>query len=358
MSGKGGGGGGTGASSYPTYLQSVHANILAGTDLSYTSPDSLVVSLVSIMNAAHTTSGNPFIDSNRATNAEGIDFNYAYAEIILYWSQLENLVRNTDPDNDIADMLSTLQTAWFTTNPIPAIDISADVATAVAGAIVQANAAVAASAIDSRVAAFKNSRQEEFQQGVSRFAAGFAEVNAVQISAFGVGLGLMENSFSIQLAEYRANLENEVWNKTFNGIVEGQIKSLLAKTGIQYEGILRLVDMAKQLFITKVDNTHKFVSLLTEVERIRYLAEFEENKMNIELNYREAVWDLEVFNYASGILAAVAGGVASTGQAPLTTGQSALGGALSGASMGASVAGPYGAAIGGVLGGLAGWLGG
>ncbi len=71
----------------------------------------------------------------------------------------------------------------------------------------------------------------------------------------------------------------------------------------------------------------------------------------------DARWDMDVYQYGTNLLAGIAGGTVSPGgDAQMSKGQSAIGGALSGAAMGAAIGGGPGALVGGVLGGIGGLL--
>ena len=82
---------------------------------------------------------------------------------------------------------------------------------------------------------------------------------------------------------------------------------------------------------------------------------------DISIDHSEALWDLELFQYGSNLLAGIGGGTVSPGSRPSQAGgsRSAIGGALSGAAAGAmagSTFGPYGMAIGGAIGAIGGLM--
>ena len=96
-----------------------------------------------------------------------------------------------------------------------------------------------------------------------------------------------------------------------------------------------------------------------ESRRIAVVMKNEEVAANIEIDEKDAVWDMSVFQYGCNVMAAIAGAAATTkGNQPVSsTGKSVLGGALSGAAAGMMTGNPVFAGIGAVIGGLGGLLG-
>ncbi len=100
----------------------------------------------------------------------------------------------------------------------------------------------------------------------------------------------------------------------------------------------------------KLEKNNKVMTMTMEANRLSLIAFKEETDVNNDIDHDEAIWNFEIYQLASNVVASIAGGTTSKGIKGPSKAQSAIGGALSGAAAGAmiggSVGGPYGAAIG------------
>lgn len=158
-----------------------------------------------------------------------------------------------------------------------------------------------------------------------RFEAGMRNINAVQSSAFVIGRALIEENQDRQVAKFSSELH--------------------LKAGL--DDAIKVIGM-------KLEYQKVASQLIAEAYRIKIVAKKEEADVNNEIDSKDAVWDLELFQYGSNLLAGIGGGTAGT-KGPSAT-QSAIGGAMSGAAAGAMVGGPAGAVVGGVLGAASAFL--
>jgi hypothetical protein len=159
-----------------------------------------------------------------------------------------------------------------------------------------------------------------------RFERGMQDINAVSSSAFVIGRALIEQNQDRQVAKYSADLHMKAFS-----------------------------DDAIKVIGLKLEYQRLATSTLAEIYRIKIVAKKEEADLNMEIDEKDAKWDLEVFQYGANLLASIGGGTVGT-QKP-STAQSVLGGALSGAAAGAmagstmaGVGAIPGAGIGAVLG--------
>ena len=109
-------------------------------------------------------------------------------------------------------------------------------------------------------------------------------------------------------------------------------------------------DQMIRLLIQKYAWEEAYTKIVVEGKRIKIVAKKEENDLEIKIDEADALWDLEVFQYGSNLLASIGGGTVSPGGKEPSTAQSMIGGAMSGAAAGAMLGGPWAAVIGGVLG--------
>ena len=158
-----------------------------------------------------------------------------------------------------------------------------------------------------------------------RFQRGMQDINAVVSSAFVLG---------------QSNIEAELARNVNKFSSELHLKS-------SSDDALRLIQL--KLEYQKIATT-----TLIELNRIKIVAKKEENDVNMDIDNRDAVWDLEIFQYGANLLAAISGAAAGT-KGP-SQWQSAIGGAFSGAGAGSNIAGSsggntgWGALIGGIVG--------
>lgn len=158
-----------------------------------------------------------------------------------------------------------------------------------------------------------------------RFEAGMRNINAVVSSAFVLGRALIEENQDRQVAKFSADLH-------LKGASDDALKVIQLK--LEYQ------KSASQM--------------IAEAYRIKIVAKKEEADINNEIDGKDALWDLEVFQFGANMLAAIGGGTAVNKGVSSTA--SMIGGAMSGAAAGAMVGGAPGAVVGGVLGAAAGLL--
>ncbi len=197
---------------------------------------------------------------------------------------------------------------------------------------------------------------------------------AAQITNEGEKLSLLENEISLKLEALKL--------QALQLTLDAQISKLrtvdqaLAKDGAN----LQASEVAIRLEAVKAQHSQSYASLrsntgdsimrgtmskvgaqkdvvhyTTESGRIKTVISGEEQRLNLDYDVKDALWDLEVYQYGNNVLASISGAPTSR---DMDTGgaKSMVGGALSGAAIGAQVGGPWGAAAGGVIGGIGGLL--
>ena len=218
-----------------------------------------------------------------------------------------------------------------------------------------------------------------------RFEAGMRDINAVQMSTFVIGRGVIEATYQAKMQDIKHNLINDI-EKTRSTVLSSiaQIQMTARKANIEFKSTLLNLSNATlqlaansgssldtvrmeidkflanvQLEIKKMQTTNlQQVDTLNdalagkdiELRRLKVVAVQEQfqNKMeHLDKQYR---WELENYQYGANMLAAIGGGTAAAGTKGTSKAASAIGGALSGAAAGAMIGGPVGAGIGGALG--------
>ena len=141
-----------------------------------------------------------------------------------------------------------------------------------------------------------------------RFEAGMRDINAVVSSAFVIGRASIEEVRLRQVDKFSANLHMKAWG-----------------------------DDALRLIALKLESQKAASHMIAEVNRLKIVAKKEETDDGHEIDQSDAVWDLEVFQYAGNLLASIGSGVAGKKRkSPLS---SAIGGALTAGAAAAMMGG-------------------
>lgn len=219
---------------------------------------------------------------------------------------------------------------------------------------------------------FLTMQPEYVERVLPRFEAGMRDINAIQMSTFIVGRGILEASYAAKVAELYAQIkgdaikiysditkfisdykiqfarsQDELFIKKFElaqsffGVAANPAHgtdnaNVSAETTIQQ--LYAEMHKTRQSILSGLDNLmNSYVGTSIEYERIRTVALFEKATFESDYDEKEARWDLENFQYAGNMLAAIGSGTVSPGNKQPNKMQSALGGALSGAAAGAMV---------------------
>lgn len=164
---------------------------------------------------------------------------------------------------------------------------------------------------------------------VPKFVAGMRDINSVNSSAFIIGKSIIQdahvreiNSFSSKLRITAFTTSAEMWSNHLNW-------------------------------------SRGVIASYAEIFKLYYATRLDMDRANLEYPAKDAMWDINLFDHARGILGALSGSPASTsggGNEP-SQAQKSIGGALSGAAAGAMVGSAVpgvGTAVGAVVGGVLG----
>ena len=304
MSG-GGGGSSAGAVSHTAYLETIHANWLNGGGVD-TLTDSVTVVMESALGSspwAAQTAYDPDVDL--AANQTAIT---AFAAILAGLS-------------DTVDWAAVYAQAVTTIDAVADADIVAD------------------------VAAFSNQLDDEITTKVlPRFRRGMQDINAVVSSAFVIGEAVIEGFRDRDVAKHSSAIRLNLSSQQTQQYLEAS-KQMLS------------------LMMQRISWEDGYVNTVIEANRIKIVAKAEENETTMTIDNKDAVWDLNVFQYGSNLLAGIGGGTLVPGSNSPSTAQSALGGGLTGAAAGAMIGSSigegnsgWGALAGGLLGAASGFL--
>ena len=192
------------------------------------------------------------------------------------------------------------------------------------------NEIVSEDRIDDQVAQFTASMDDKLlTQAYPAFEAGMRDINAVQSSAFALGRSIIEDSRLREITKFESSVRFKVHGDDALSIIAMKL---------QYQGAV--------------------AQTLSELKRIKMVIKNEETNLNIDIDDKDARWDIETFQYGANMMASPAGGTAMPGtpKVGMSKTQSTVSGAMAGAAIGTQVSPGYGTAVGAVVGGVAGYL--
>lgn len=194
--------------------------------------------------------------------------------------------------------------------------------------------------ISAAVTAFEQRQLSTHMRAVSRFAAGMADINAVNSSAFINGIALLEQDFERQVAGFGAGL----------GVQAEHNREMLVLNGIS---------AMMQAFGHKASLVGQSVQTNTDIQRLEIISQTDYKDRQLQNDVRSATWDLDVLMMGANILAPLGGGTGPTVAGyESSKAANAISGALGGAAAIAAIpgAGWAGAIVGGLIGGIGGLL--
>jgi len=323
----GGGGGGSGKVDYPPYMKEIQADWLGGGD-----PDGSGLVVL--------TAGN-----DMASLLDSAIGSSPYASASAY-----------DPSSEISEMDSALTTATGTSIGLEYLGAASRASDAV-DTLDNFDDDTPFADADTQVAAYDTylgniSTTNKIETELANFNSGMTDINAVNSSSFGIGHQIIAE----HLIEAKLQAESDLTHKYIT-IAHEKVR----KGSMTVQGAISLAQTAAQndMQRSKLKNDERVKNLhyKIEVARLSIAASVEEANKNLKIDKKDAVWDLDIFQYGANLLASIGGGAVSKDvDDSVSDGQAALGGALSGAAMGSSIMPGWGTAAGAVIGGIGGAL--
>ena len=346
MGGSAGGGGSqpSGASDYPIYMKKIHANWLNHSSYTDGVGDNIDLSVVDLMNTTM-AGGSPFAGMVTSIAADypqfkAIDpekiFFATGAGIASYRTPFE-MLRCFDRF-DIDTTYTNYKPSYDTEAKYTALRETYDTNAAYTGFLSDdttrlTNIITAADTLQTDL--MNTNNLPAFQQGM-------ANINAVMSSAFVIGNALILDSKTKAITHLDAEMR-------YKRLTDGTIHALdRVKTEINWKNIS--ADMALRRVATGINwlQTTESIALgrnAATVEWRRLIttmsAEFARlyaaTKSDIDGHYldvkaKDAIWDIELYQYGANILSSISGSALSKGYVPSS--RSTMGGALSGALSG------------------------
>lgn len=324
----GGGGGTSGAVEFPQYTMETHARFLASTgvdssgnyDSTISSPSKDILQLFddalgqSPYGVYSVTEADSHYDNTRLANFDDKVSSYSTGSVD---DIVSSALRATDRASvsDFENIGVDLATTDLYKNA------STDAKQALDDAIEKASTIASTQEIDDIVSEFSDRRDLQEQEQIAQFNARMADGGAVNSSAYGIGLALLQSEHVRAEAEYDAQVSLEAFNNALEGYIQtfiNQVQNHIEREALQVEAETNVRQIQEERYIRSLQAT---LSLLTnEVEFSRALAEvnldqdstvyrskLNEAELNSTLDREDELWDFTVAEEAMNVLAAPSG---------------------------------------------------
>lgn len=187
-----------------------------------------------------------------------------------------------DPENDLTDVQDLIDDYIAAAAAVdPATDFTSLLATALTGV----GTLISSTHIDDEVDAFETKTAPAFARSVNRLTGPMASANATTSSAFVIGMALLERGRSTEIDEYRAKLNSNLQQQR-------------AALGQQF------VSEMSAMLARKNDGLRAAAMLQHEMSRSKIIANREFLSEELELDFKDVTYELELFGYANQTLAA------------------------------------------------------
>jgi len=289
-------------------------------------------------------------------------------------------VGTVDPDSDVESWLATADAA--AAGDLDTLDVDSAISTIIASARINASQVVAeavASAgtsgydqvIERARAGFEARAKRDHLNSISQFTGPMADVNAVNTSAFVIGMAKLERDLADRLAQFETEFILPINREGITAFIEAfrvvaqqhlavKAQVHLAQQQNKANYILNATNLIATQLRAKLQAEQSLVELQKSVSSAKIVAGVDEEQQNLDVDVKGQQWDLELFQQGANILSAVSGSVVPTAARPSRI-SSGLSGALGGASAmdaAASIIPGVGTAVGAGVGGAVGLVAG
>lgn len=333
------GGGASGAVDFPTHMKNFHQELLQNSGTPSISAGNDLASLIDAAISAAT----PY--SGETAYNPDTDISTIQTRLTTWITAVDAL----DADTDWSTFLASVVTAADNGTTLPSVDLTTVLSsTAITNAIATVDDAVDATILDNASTSFQNRSEGRYQRGVGNFAAGMADINAVNSSAFIFGLAMLQNDRQIEITEYEKQVDQQVRSRLLDIVVKAQYDAAAQRLGRRDNLVINGVNQVTNHDEFRLQQLGTSTDEQLRVSGGKITAKVDEKQQQLAYDVEDALWDFKLFEFGGNFLASISG--APTFQKPPSGAQSAVAGVLGGASAGAAF-GPVGAGVG-ALGGL------
>ena len=259
------GGGGTALSTLHAYQQNTHYALIGG-------------SIVGAWDDNATTSGQHDADGTSVLPGGVLDF---LADALASGNPYATAY-SYDPSVDLDEIQDRITQVI---DIVDGLDPATDFSSYLTQALSSVDTLISSTHIDDTVDAFETKTSPAFARSVNRLTAPLATNNATGGSAFVVGMSLLERQRIAELDEYRAQLNSRKQDQR-------------AQLGMQFVSEMSAMQ-GRLLQMNQVAAT-----LQHEASRSKIVANKEFLAEELDLDYKDSTYELELFGYANATLAA------------------------------------------------------
>jgi len=227
----------------------------------------------------------------------------------------------------------------------PAEDILTGLATPLSNAIAAATSVLSSTPVTDAVTAHENAEMNRFMRSTGRWAAGMADINAIQTSSFIIGLALRESDFQYQMEGFQANLNLDIYRASTSQAIEKYMSAVMQRHGNRDLYLTRATEELTALLKMQIAaNAESFRQSLDQT-RQKTVIKAEEANYNLTMDIKEALWDVDLFTGLGNFIGAPGAGTYIPNEIPLW--QSVVGSVFGGISSVAQLAAAAGGGGGG-----------
>jgi len=305
----GSGGSAAGTIEYPEYIRIIHGGMLAHY-LASDDQDGFVYSMTDLINAAIATE-SPYTDGDRPSGAIAYDPDVDIDELDVQYAKLQAAADSVGSDVWSTYLSSVLAKA-DDGSTFPAIDFLSNITTAMDSAVTACLDALIQEPIDDAVDAYSSSQESQFLKSVSRFTSGMADINAVQSSSFAMGLAILESDYNADVARFASNLKVETFRNLLIPTIQAHVQAELNRAGYRDTFVTAGVSALMDLLKLKVSSLTSASGLLSALKQLVITSKQYQQAYNLEVDVREATYDIDLYQHMGNLLAAAPGGVGSS----------------------------------------------
>lgn len=379
-----GGGAGTAATDISVHLRNSHGLVLMGFDSAGNEWDDVA----GVVNLTDTYADQPsvlrYILEKGISDAGGNPFDGVSAfepldDLDRMQDELDGFMSSVDtinPEDDIPSWLAVSETA---ADGLPTLDVDTSIQSIITHARINASQVVAdavmaagSQGLDRVISrarvGFEKRAKRDHLNSLSQFTGAMSDMQAVNTSAFVIGMAKMQRGYDDRLAAYESEFAIPFTRDGISAFVEAfrsiALQHMESKARVhvsELENQSRYVMQATNFILeqTRLKTTaeQSSVEMQRMVSTANIVAQTDEMQTNLDIDVKSQNWDLELFQQAGNIMSAVSGSVVPTAAKPNRF-LSGLAGAAGGASVGLAAGGPlapYTAIAGGVAGAVAGY---
>ncbi len=255
---------------------------------------------------------------------------------------------------------------------------STEAVAAVTAAVTAAETILESAPVTNMIEQFRRRAESTHLKSLSRFTGGMADVNAVQSSAFLMGMALLESEHGERVEEFIARLSMQIYESVVPAYLQLEATFSTdhlatfrdrANTHLRAQTVLDLqvrsgrdnfmrqaVNDLSGMLVRLGESKRTLAATSGEAGRLKFVALSERDKQDVLYDVEEWLWELKLFQYGANVLSAQVTGGQVLPERPSQM-STTLGGAMTGAAIGTGQAGPgIGTAVGAIVGGIGGYF--